>query len=519
MTRALLVYPEFRSASFWNYRETCELVDARYPAAPLGLCTVAALLPADWEVSLVDRNIEAWDDAMLDRADIVLTGGMMAQQLDCVDLIRKARQRGKRVVVGGPDATSSPHLYADADHLVLGEGEITIPQFLADLAAGSPKKTYQDAGRKADVQSSPTPRFDLLKFDRYNHIGIQWCRGCPFSCEFCDIIELFGKVPRAKSAPQIFAELQKLYDLGYRGHVDLVDDNFIGNKKEAKEVLHALAAWQEANDYPVEMMTETTLNLAQDDELLRLMHRANFTTIFIGIESPRAASLQETHKTQNLRESILDSVHRIQRAGIEVMAGMIVGFDNDDPSIFEEQFRFIQEARIPISMTGMLNALPKTPLYDRLRNAGRLLAESVGDQFVFTNIIPQGMSTAELYEGYQTLLRKLYGYANYRRRTMQLILAKGTAIRSRLSTGGQDLRIFGRVLWSCVLKASPKRAWMTLSLVLETALRRPRAIRQAVTLALMHKHLYEYMRDTCARLEEFTSQMPAPSQSLEAHTA
>jgi hypothetical protein len=170
-------------------------------------------------------------------------------------------------------------------------------------------------------------------------------------------------------------------------------------------------------------------------------------------------------------------------------------------------------------MTGMLNALPKTPLYDRLRNAGRLLAESVGDQFVFTNIIPQGMSTAELYEGYRNLLRKLYGYANYRRRTMQLILAKGTAIRGRLSTGGQDLRILGRVLWSCVLKASPKRAWMTLSLVLETALRRPRAIRQAVTLALMHKHLYEYMRDTCARLEELTSEMPAAAPGLEANTA
>ena len=203
------------------------------------------------------------------------------------------------------------------------------------------------------------------------------------------------------------------------------------------------------------------------------MREANFTTIFVGIETPRAASLEETHKMQNLRGSILDSVHRIQRAGIEVMAGMIVGFDHDDTSIFEEQFRFIQEARIPISMTGLLNAIPLTPLYERLKKAGRLIAESVGDQFVLTNVIPQGMSREQLYEGYRSLLQRLYGYRNYRRRVMQLILARGTRIRGRVMSSGQDLRIFARVLWTCVLRASPRRAWLTLSLMAETALRRP----------------------------------------------
>ena len=226
-------------------------------------------------------------------------------------------------------------------------------------------------------------------------------------------------------------------------------------------------------------------------------------TIFVGIESPRAESLQETHKEQNLRENILDSVHRIQRAGIEVMAGMIVGFDNDDPSIFEEQFRFIQDARIPISMTGLLNAVPKTPLYKRLKDAGRLIAETVGDQFVFTNVVPKGMSSVQLYEGYKKLLERLYGYRNYRRRVMDLLLQKGAQMQTRLVAGRQDLKIFSRVLWTCILRGSPQRAWMTLSLLLETALRRPRALRQAVTLALLHKHLYEYMRDTRARLEEF----------------
>jgi len=296
------------------------------------------------------------------------------------------------------------------------------------------------------------------------------------------------------------AEVREIHRLGLH-NIFVVDDNFIGNKPEAKQLLHALADWQKQNGYPIEFLTEVTLNIAQDDELLRLMHQANFATIFIGIESPRAESLKETHKTQNLRENILDSVHRIQRAGIDVMAGMIVGFDNDDPSIFDEQFRFIQEARIPISMTGMLNAVPKTPLHQRLKDAGRLIAESVGDQFVFTNIIPKGMSRVQLYEGYKHLLEHLYSYRNYRRRVMKLILEKGAQIQTRLVAGSQDLKILRRVLWTCILRASPRRAWLTASLMIETALRRPRAFRQAVTLALMHKHLYVYMRDTCEKLD------------------
>ena len=385
MTRALLVYPEFRSASFWNYRETCELVDARYPAAPLGLCTVAALLPADWDLTLVDRNIEPWDDSLLDSVDVVLTGGMMPQQRDCLDLIRKARQRGKRVVVGGPDATSSPHLYADADHLVLGEGEVTIPQFLADLAEGTPRKIYQDA-RKADVQGSPTPRFDLLKFDRYNHIGIQWCRGCPFSCEFCDIIELFGKVPRAKSSVQILGELQKLYDLGYRGHVDLVDDNFIGNKKLVKQFLPELKKWLEERNWPFEFTTEASINLADDPVLMQLMQEVGFFAIFVGIESPDEETLVAMQKRQNTHRSIAESIHKIYAHGMFVNAGFIIGFDTEKGSVARGIIRCIEETGIPVNMAGLLFALPTTQLTRRLAAAGRLhenfdvAPEGVGDQ-------------------------------------------------------------------------------------------------------------------------------------------
>jgi radical SAM superfamily enzyme YgiQ (UPF0313 family) len=300
---------------------------------------------------------------------------------------------------------------------------------------------------------------------------------------------------------QVMAEVEEIYRLGIR-NIFVVDDNFIGNKKEAKELLRALSEWQRANGYAIEFMTEVTLNIAQDDELLQLMRQANFTSIFVGIETPRAASLQEAHKLPNLRGSLLESVHRIQRAGMEIMAGMIVGFDHDDPSIFDEQFRFIQEARIPVSMTGMLNAMPKTPLYKRLKQARRLIAESVGDQFVFTNIIPQRMSRVQFYEGYKKLLQRLYSYRHYRRRVMQLILNRGTQIQTRLVASGQDVGIFFRVLWTCILRASPRRAWLTVSLLAETALRRPRALRDAVTFALLHKHLYEYMRDTCKQLDQ-----------------
>jgi radical SAM superfamily enzyme YgiQ (UPF0313 family) len=342
--------------------------------------------------------------------------------------------------------------------------------------------------------------------NRYRTMTIQFARGCPFNCEFCDIIVMYGRRPRTKAVAQVMAEVREIHRLGVR-NVFVVDDNFIGNKKEAKDLLRALAQWQRDNGYPLEMMTEVTLNVAQDDELLDLMRLANFSTIFIGIESPRPASLQETHKTQNLRENILDAVHRIQRAGMEVMAGMIVGFDHDDPSIFDEQFHFIQDARIPVSMTGMLNAIPKTPLYDRLKKAGRLIAESVGDQFVFTNIVPQSMSRLQLYQGYKRLLQRLYSYRNYRRRVMQFILNKGTQVETRLFAGAQDGAILARVLWHCVLRTSPRRAWLTISLMVETALRRPQRLRDAVTFALIHKHLYEYMRETCSRIDQLVREI------------
>ncbi|HET8576909.1 MAG TPA: DUF4070 domain-containing protein [Methylomirabilota bacterium] len=464
----------------------------------LALPTVAGLTPPPHEVVLCDENVEPVDFDT--DADVVGITGFVVHKRRMFELAEAFRRRGKLVAAGGPFATLCPEeLRGRVDVLFVGEAEYTWPRFLRDFEAGAWQAEYRQ-DEKPSMLDSPLPRFELLKASRYRSMAIQFARGCPYSCEFCDIIVMYGRRPRTKSVAQVLAEVEAIHRLGVP-NIFVVDDNFIGNKKEAKALLVALADWQQARGYPIEFMTEVSLNVAQDDELLGLMKRAHFATVFVGIESPRAASLAESNKTQNMREDPVAAVHRIQAAGIEVMAGMIVGFDADDPSIFEEQFRFIQRARIPISMTGMLNAVPKTPLYARLKAAGRLIAESVGDQFVFTNIVPGGMSRLELYEGYRRLLRRLYAYRNYRRRARALILNRGTLLGSRVVGGRGEVALGLRILWTCLLRASPRRAWLTLSLCLETACRRPRALRQALTLALMHKHLYEYVRTTSRQLD------------------
>jgi radical SAM superfamily enzyme YgiQ (UPF0313 family) len=503
--------------SFWTFDRILPSLGKRCLFPNLALPTVAALTPPEHEVVLCDENVEEIDFDI--DADIIGVTGYVIHKKRMFEIIAEFRRRGKFVVAGGPFASLCPEeLRGRVDVLFVDEAEYTWARFLQEYQAGLWQTEYHQAD-KPSMLDSPLPRFDLLKIDQYRTMTIQFARGCPFSCEFCDIIVMYGRRPRTKSAAQVMAEVQEIHRLGLR-NIFVVDDNFIGNKKEAKKLLLAIADWQRANDYPIEFMTEVSLNVAQDDELLQLMKKAHFTTIFVGIESPRPASLAEAKKTQNMREDILESVHRIQAAGIEVMAGMIVGFDSDDPAIFEEHFRFIQDARIPVSMTGMLNAIPKTPLYTRLKETGRLLAESVGDQFVFTNIIPSGMSRLELYEGYRQLLKSLYDYKNYRERAMAFILNRGPHIGTRLLAGWGDMKLLARIGWTCVLRTSPRRAWLTLSMIVETALRRPVALRDAVTFALEHKHLYEYVRDTSRQLEALIGEiragggglLPAPNQ-------
>ena len=370
--RCLFVYPHFTSQSFWNYRATCEVVGAKYPAAPLGLITVPPMLPSEWEVRLTDLNAEELDNRNVEWADMIFLGGMIAQQPDHIRLIDYFRSLGKTVVAGGPDVTSSPHLYDKANYLILGEAEVTLPKFLSDFSKGQAQHIYETGGQKASMADSPIPRFDLLKFDNYLHVGIRWNRGCPFMCEFCDMIELFGRVPRGKSIDQVLNELQSLYDLGYRGHIDIVDDNFIGNKKEVKKLLPCLIQWLKEHHWPFEFSTEASINLSDDEELMAMMQEAGFSWLFVGIENPDEDTLKATQKRQNTHRSIAESIHKIMKHGMIVNAGYIMGFDAEKPNVAQTILDNIEATSIPVNMVGLLFALPNTQLTKRLKLEGRL---------------------------------------------------------------------------------------------------------------------------------------------------
>jgi len=527
MPRALLVHPRFLAPSFWNYTETCKLVDGLYPAAPLGLCTVAALLPADWEVRLCDRNVDDWDESLLDWAEIVMIGGMLPQQRDAIELIQRARAMGKVVVVGGPDATSSPHLYDEASHLVLGEAEVTLPQFLADFAAGRARKTYQDPA-KADVQSSPVPRFDLLTFSKYNHIGVQWCRGCPFQCEFCDIIELFGRVPRAKTTPQILKELQTLYDLGYRGHVDLVDDNFIGNKKLVKLFLPELKAWLEERNWPFEFTTEASINLADDPVLMQMMREVGFFAIFVGIESPDEATLVAMQKRQNTHRSIAESIRTIQAHGMFVNAGFILGFDSERGSVARGLIECIEATSIPVAMAGLLTALPTTQLTKRLAAAGRLPAdfdvvpEGDGDQCTgglnFTTMRPR----VDILTDYLQVIETIYTPANYFGRVARVgavLESSGRRFRPGFRLRMRELKGFVRMTVKLGFsRATAGPFWRTL---LGSLWRNPRSIRYTGALMALYVHFGPFSQYIAKRIRAGIAheQRRAPAGDVVPHLA
>jgi radical SAM superfamily enzyme YgiQ (UPF0313 family) len=505
VVRIHLVSPR-NPPSFWTYDHVLPALGKRCIFPNLSMPTVAGLTPREHEVTLCDENAENLD---LDvDADIIGITGYIVHRERMLELIEAFRARGKFVVVGGPYASLCPEeLRGRCDVLFVDEAEETWPQFLRDFEAGTWKAEYRPA-EKPDLTSAPMPRFDLLKVDRYHALTIQFARGCPFSCEFCDIIVVYGRKPRAKSVEQVMAEIEECHRLGAK-QVFLVDDNFIGNKKLAKDLLRAIATWSGAHGHPMHFNTEVSLNVAQDEELLELLRAAHFTTVFIGIESPRPASLVETKKTQNLRGDLVGSVRKVQSYGIQVQAGMIVGFDHDDSTIFEEQLRFIQDARIPVSMTGMLQAMPKTPLHARVAAEGRLIGESTGDQFVFSNILPRSMTRLELYRGYRELVTRLYDFRVYRRRSMDYLFGKGSEVASQTRLGGADMLLFMRIMWRTVLRASPRRAWFTLSLLASTLLRRPSVFVDAVSLAVIHQALYDYVRALRPHLDRAIAELEA----------
>ena len=492
----LLIYPRFGAATFWNFSAACELIGARYPAAPLGLITLAATLPTDWDMRLVNRNTEDLTDADLAWADIVMTGGMLAQQVDTLELIALGHAHGKPVAVGGPDPTSSPEVYAVADFRVLGEVEGIIDEFIAAWDSGERSGCFTAPKFTIDVTSSPIPRFDLLKFEQYLYVGVQYSRGCPFTCEFCDIIELYGRVPRAKTNAQMLTELEALYQLGYRGHVDFVDDNLIGNKKALRTFLPELAAWLRARDYPFEFSTEASINMADDDELLKLMRQANFFAVFVGIESPDPKTLVHTKKKQNTRRNLAESVHKIYRAGMFVTAGFIVGFDSEELSMADAMADFIEESAIPVCMVGLLYALPNTQLTRRLAASGRLhpghdlATPETGDQCIATMNFDPLRPLSEILRDYRRILQRVYDPSAFAGRLEQLSSMLDRSGRPRdLPAGDKRLNVASLEMVHRIISRLPagrEQFWQTF---IKCAKSNPAALRYIVMLMAFYLHL------------------------------
>ena len=505
----LMVYPRFGEGTFWNFAAACELFGARYPTAPLGLITVAALLPSTWNIRLVDRNAELLTDSDLDWADLVMTGGMLPQHFDAIEVIELCRARGKPVAVGGPAVTSVPELYPNANFLVRGEAEGIIDTFIAAWEAGAREGTFEAEKFTIDVTKTPVPRFDLLKFEHYLYVGVQFSRGCPFTCEFCDIIELYGRVPRAKTNAQMLHELDVLYELGYRGHVDFVDDNLIGNKKAVKAFLPELKTWLEQHDYPFEFTTEASLNLADDLELLRLMSEANFVGIFVGIESPDAATLVAMRKKQNTRRNIAQSVHRIYAAGLYVTAGFIVGFDSEQGSVADAIVELIEEAAIPVCMVGLLYAVPNTQLTRRLAKEGRLHSALSSETRGGMDQCTQGLNfdtlrpRNEILSDYKRVLEKVYDPVAYAGRLQRLerLLGKSASNRQVQASHHAKSRLGGLEIVHRIVSSVPGAQDVFKRTIIQAASTNPQRLRTIVLLAAFYLHLGPFSRHVIRQID------------------
>jgi len=418
--KILLVYPHYPD-TFWSFRYALKFIDRKASFPPLGLLTVAAMLPAEWEKRLVDMNVRALSDEVLAWADYVFISAMTIQRNSAQEVIARCRRLGVKSVAGGPLFTACHEDFPDVDHLVLGEAELTLPPFLADVLRGEPRHLYADE-QWANLADTPIPLWGLIDVRNYAAMNIQYCRGCPFDCEFCDITALFGRRPRSKTREQLIAELESLYLRGWRGAIFFVDDNFIGDKGKLKrEVLPAIIDWMVEKEHPFYFYTEASIDLADDPQLMELMVRAGFEEVFIGIETPYEESHAESGKLQNRNRDLLASVKCIQNAGLQVHGGFIVGFDSDPPSIFDKQILFIQESGIVTAMVGLLSAIRGTRLHQRMSREGRLLGEGTGNNTAIDlNFVPR-MNTDELIGGYRTILDTIYLPKNYYQRVIRLL--------------------------------------------------------------------------------------------------
>lgn len=496
--KILFVYPNHPD-TFWSFRYALRFTPKKATFPPLGLLTVAAMLPQEWEKKLIDMNTTRLTDKDISWADYVFVGGMVLHRHVIREIVDRCKKLNTRVVAGGPLFTVDYRDlgFDDVDHLVLNEAESTLQPFIEDLKKGCPKHVYTSEERP-DISSTPSPLWSLVDMSKYTSMSVQYSRGCPFNCEFCDIILLNGRKPRTKTREQILGELDSLYDVGWRGGVFIVDDNFIGNRRKLKsEILPAVIQWMAAKKHPFSFTTEVSIDLADDNELMQLMAEAGFNTVFVGIESPNEESLTECNKMQNKNRDLVDSVKKIQHYGMQVMGGFIVGFDSDPASIFRSQINFIQKSGIVTAMVGLLIAPPGTKLYQRLKKENRILPGGSGDNTDCSmNFIPK-MDYQALINGYRHILATIYSPKQYCERIKVFLREYKPQSKSKGKLSPYHIRALVKSMWVLGVREKGRRYYW--NLLLSTLLRHPRSFSLAVTFAIQGFHfrkIFEKFRDT-----------------------
>jgi len=482
--KVLMIYPEY-PATFWSFKYALTFIGRKAAFPPLGLLTVSKMLPESWEKRLIDMNVKKLNDSDIEWADYVFVSAMIVQKKSVNEIIKRVKKYNKFIVAGGPLFTTGHNEFSEIDCFVLNEGEITIPEFIKDLEKGQIKKIYT-SDEKPDISKSPIPDWKLINTKNYASLSIQISRGCPFNCEFCDIIIMNGRIPRIKTAEQVIQELNAIYDTGCRSSVFVVDDNFIGNKQHIKLILKSISEWMKEKNYPFTLFTEASVNLADEDDLMQLMRDANFNTVFVGIETPEEESLLSCGKIQNTGKNLQEKVKILQRNGFQVQGGFIVGFDTDTNRTFDNMIKFIQNSGIVTAMVGILSALPQTQLYKRLQEAGRIIKFPSGNNTdINLNFIPK-MDKEKLIEGYKKVLNSIFNPDNYYNRIITFLREYKKFSKSAQMAFDLKIKILLKVIWKLGIWGKGKiHFW---KMFFWTLFKKPHLLQDAITLSILGFH-------------------------------
>ena len=484
----LLIYPEHPD-TFWSFKHILKFISKKALNPPLGLLTVASMLPEDWNKKLIDVNITDLEDKHIEWADMIFISAMLVQRDSAQEIINRCKAKSKVIVAGGPAFTTGYKKFKNVDHFVLNEAEVTLPLFLNDLKKGDHNQVYTSKERP-DITTTSIPMWSLIDFKDYVTMPVQYSRGCPFNCEFCDIIIMNGRIPRTKTPEQMINEFQSLYDAGWRARVFIVDDNFIGNKVKVKKMLHSLIKWQKEHKYPFMVSTEASTNLADDEELMRMMSAANFYKVFLGLETPNVKSLKECSKMQNTKRNLEEAVRIIHQNGMQVTGGFIVGFDNDKETIFERQIKFIQKIGVVTAMVGLLTAPPLTRLWHRLKAEGRLLSETTGNNTDGDlNFIPK-MGKKKLIEGYKKILSTIYNPKKYYKRISTFIKDYNPTVKGKMCK--EDVSAFFKSIWKIGILS--RKRFLYWKLLIKIIFTNAKAFSVVIELMIMGLHFESVVR-------------------------